>query len=42
MEITVEHRYIEGPKGLVKRVRFIKVPLSRVIAKNSIDLLVEI
>ena len=29
-------------KGLVKRVRFIKVPLSRVIAKNSIDLLVEI
>ena len=29
-------------KGLEKRVRFIKVPLSRVIAKNSIDLLVEI
>ena len=24
-------------KGLVKRVRFIKVPLSRVIAKNSRD-----
>ena len=42
MEITVEHRYIEGPKGLVKRVRFIKVPLSRVIAKNLIDLLLEI
>ena len=29
-------------KGLEKRVRFIKVPLSRVIAKNSIDLLLEI
>ena len=42
MEITVEHRYIEGPKGLVKCVHFIKVPLSRVIAKNSIDLLLEI
>ena len=30
MEITVEHRLQRRAKGLVKRVRFIKVPLSRV------------
>ena len=30
MEITVEHRLQRRAKGLVKRVRFIKVSLSRV------------